>query len=54
MKYLLLVCLALSLSCKSSPREPLVAEVGPHQINARLLRLYVEELPDGLRTEKDR
>lgn len=52
MKHLLLACLVLSLSCKSSPQQPLVAEVGPHQINARLLRLYVEELPDGLRTEK--
>ena len=52
MKHLLLACIVLSLSCKSSPQEPLVAEVGPHQINARLLRLYVEELPDGLRTEK--
>jgi hypothetical protein len=29
-----------------------VAEVGPHHISARLLRLYVEELPDGLRTQK--
>ncbi len=51
MKHLLLACLVLSISC-SPPQEPLVAEVGPHQINARLLRLYVEELPDGLRTQK--
>ena len=51
MKYLLLACLVLSTSC-SSPQESLVAEIGPHQINARLLRLYVEELPDGLRTQK--
>ena len=51
MKHLLLACLVLSTSC-SLPQEPLVAEVGPHQINARLLRLYVEELPDGLRTQK--
>ena len=51
MKHLLLACLVLSINC-SPPQEPLVAEVGPHQINARLLRLYVEELPDGLRTQK--
>ena len=51
MTYLLLVCLVFSTSC-SSPQEPLVAEIGPHQINAHLLRLYVEELPDGLRTQK--
>ena len=51
MKHLLLACLVLSINC-SPPQEPLVAEVGPHQINAHLLRLYVEELPDGLRTQK--
>ena len=51
MKHLLLACLVFSTSC-SPPDESLVAEVGPHQISARLLRLYVEELPDGLRTQK--
>ena len=51
MKHLLLACLIFSTSC-SPPEEPLVAEVGPHQIDARLLRLYVEELPSGLRTQK--
>ena len=51
MKHLLLACLVFSTSC-GPPEEPLVAEVGPHQINARLLRLYVEELPSGLRTQK--
>ena len=51
MKHLLLACLVFSTSC-SPPEEPLVAEVGPHEINTRLLRLYVEELPNGLRTQK--
>ena len=51
MKHLLLACLVFSTSC-SPPEEPLVAEVGPHQIDARLLRLYVEELPSGLWTQK--
>ena len=51
MKYLLLACLVFSTSC-SPPEESPVAEVGPHQINVRLLSLYVEELPDGLRTQK--
>ena len=51
MKHLLLTCLVFSTSC-GPPEEPLVAEVGPHQIDARLLRLYVEELPSGLWTQK--
>ena len=51
MKHLLLACLVFSTSC-SPPEESLVAEVGPHQISARLLRLYVEELPSGLRTQQ--
>ncbi len=51
MKHLLLAYLVFSTSC-SPTEESLVAEVGPHQISARLLRLYVEELPGGLRTQK--
>ena len=53
MKHLLLACLVFSTSC-SPPEESLVAEVGPHPISTHLLRLYVEELPDGLRTQKNR
>ena len=51
MKYLLLACLCLLTNCGPS-QDPLVAEVGPHQISARLLHIYVEELSPGLRTKK--
>ena len=52
MKRLLLAYLVFSTSC-SPPEESLVAEVGPQQISARLLRLYVEELPERATDPKD-
>ena len=32
------------------PQDPIVAEVGSHEITASMLRTFVEELPAGLRT----
>ena len=45
-----LVCGGLALGC-GSPQDASVAEVGPHRITVSALRTYVEELPEGLRSE---
>jgi hypothetical protein len=52
MKYLLLPCLLFAAGCGSFQEDSLVAQVGSHQIDARLLRLYVSDLTAGLRPQK--
>ena len=48
----LIVAVLLHSGCSETGDETVVAEVGPYAIDAGLVRTFVEELPQGLRTRK--
>lgn len=52
MQRMWIVCLALLVAGCGEDRDQRVAEVGSYEITAASLRAFVEELPAGLRTQK--